>query len=249
MELRLIPSIDGQCRIGRAGADALRPQVHLAHPAGRLRISFPFIHAEHPDAVIGRLDGISSDERQHDVCRGGVAVRITVAAQLGSLAFFDHQLFQPASGRRVAQTPLQLPTLCALLSRWPRLSRNGCAFDARSFVSSLHTSRPLPLGGRRCSKARLLRRTAPLALSRLTKFIKRENGTRRLKPAIFFGINPDQLVLAVVVSIPNAHHEGSAPCSDVRSRCLAFGRVFMAGEIRAVNPRASLSRRVSSRRN
>ena len=135
MEIRLIPCVDGQCSISWAVANALRPQVHLAHPAGRLCILFALIHAEHPDAVVGRLDGISGNERQYDVCRGGVAIGIAVAAQLGGLAFFD-ELFQPANATNAClplrengllavndgvETTIQYPSMVSFL----RCHQNG----------------------------------------------------------------------------------------------------------------------------
>ena len=105
MELRLIPSVNGQSRICWAGADTLGPQLDLAHPAGRLGVLFALIHAEHPYAIVSRLDGVARDERQHDVCCGRVAVRIAITAQLGGLAFLD-QLFQPANATN-ARFPLR----------------------------------------------------------------------------------------------------------------------------------------------
>ena len=105
MEFRLIPGVNGQRRIGRASTDAFWSQVDLAHPAGRLGVLFALIHAEHPYAIVSRLDGVARDERQHDVCCGRVAVRIAITAQLGGLAFLD-QLFQPANATN-ARFPLR----------------------------------------------------------------------------------------------------------------------------------------------
>lgn len=91
--------------LGRAGTDAFRPQVDLARPAGRLGVLFALIHAENPDAIVSRLDGVTRDEWQNDVCRRRVAVWIAVTPQLGGFAFLD-QLFQPANATN-ARFPLR----------------------------------------------------------------------------------------------------------------------------------------------